>query len=405
MTLRSRLSAPLLLGALCTGVLAQGYVDEIKAGRRHYEAGRFDEALPHFAKARTIDPDDWRGHAWQIFTLVEQARREEDRTRRAALLQEAEAVTSVLIKRKLVLFQDPLYKFALGIIYDLRQDQARAFDAFRQAYRAPRDKFPRYREIQLRENVEHAFAMASVQLATWLIMRGGERQFDRADRLLEEADRLLEEDDPERILLERQFAVVSENLQRHDKAIRHLRRCIELTKDDPAAVQEVTAAIALIHFNREEFEKGTAVLKELPPDCKHPEVIAARATALYKQAMAAPDSEAMTIALAHHREAIRQLAVRDRNRLVVPFVELVLEKVGPRDVEQERALLREAEQLAKREIDIRPECPSLYFHLYRLYRLLGKENLAIHYQDLHKQKKEEYADKDHYDERGRPRCR
>jgi tetratricopeptide (TPR) repeat protein len=400
-----RWATPLLLCALCTRAGAQGYVDEIKAGRRHYEAGRFDEALPHFARARTLDPDDWRGHAWQIFTLIEQARGAEDQARRLALLREAEAVTSVLVKRKLVLFQDPLYKFALGIVHDLRGDQAKAFDFFQQAYRAPRDRFPRYREIQLRPNVERAFAMASVQLATWLIMRGGSRQFERADRLLEEAARLLPQDDPERILLERQLAVVSENLQHHEKAIGHLRRCIELIKDDPQTAQELTAAIALIYFNTEQFENGAKVLKELPPDCQHPEVIAARATAHYKQGMAAPDGEEMATAIAHHREGIRKLAVRDRNRLVVPFVELVLEKVGPRDVEKERALLREAEQMAKREIDIRPECPSLYFHLYRLYRLLGKENLAIHYQELHKQKKEEYSDKDHYDDRGRPRCR
>ncbi|MHC4163498.1 MAG: tetratricopeptide repeat protein, partial [Planctomycetota bacterium] len=223
--------------------------------------------------------------------------------------------------------------------------------------------------------------------------------------LLEEAARLLPQDDPDRILLERQSAVVSENLQRYDKAIQHLRRCIELTKGDPRAVQGITGAIAMIYFDSEKFEKGAKVLQELPPDCKHPEVIAARAMAHYKQAIAAPDGEEMDAALAHHREAIQKLAVRDRNRLVVPFVELVLEKVGPRDVEKERALLKEAEQMAKREIDIRPECPSLYFHLYRIYRLLGKENLAIHYEDLHKQKKEEYRHKDHYDGRGRPRCR
>jgi tetratricopeptide (TPR) repeat protein len=400
-----RCVTPLLLCVLCTSAGAQDYVDEIKAGRRLYETGRFEEALPHFARARTLVPDDWRGHAWQTFTLIEQARGTEDRARRLALLREAEEVTSVLVKRKIVLFQDPLYKFALGVVHQLRGDEAKAFDYFHQAYRSPRDKFAAYREIQLRQNVERAFAMASVQLATWLIMRGGGRQFERADRLLEEAARLLPEDDPERILLERQFAVVSENLQRHEKAIRHLRRCIELTKDDPPSVQELTAAIALIHFTKEEFENGINVLKELPPDCDHPEVIAARATAHYKQAMAAPDGEEMATALTHHRDALKKLAVRDRNRLVVPFVELVLEKVGPRDVEKQRALLREAEQLAKREIDLRPECPSLYFHLYRIYRLLGKENLAIHYQDLHKQKKDEYSDKDHYDARGRPRCR
>ena len=48
---------------------------------------------------------------------------------------------------------------------------------------------------------------------------------------------------------------------------------------------------------------------------------------------------------------------------------------------------------------------DVYQKTRRIYRLLGKENLAIHYQDLHKQKKDEYSGKDHYDDRGRPRCR
>jgi tetratricopeptide (TPR) repeat protein len=236
-------------------------------------------------------------------------------------------------------------------------------------------------------------------------MRGGEAQFDKADRLLEKAAQLLPDTDPERIVLERQLAVVSENLQRREKAIKHLRRCIELTKDDPEALQELTAAIAMIHFANEEFDQGIAVLKELPDGANHPEVFAAYAMSHYKVGMENPDSKEIDIAIAHHREGIKRLAVRDRNRLVVPFVELVLEKVGPRDVDKHRALIEEAEKLAKREVDIRPECPSLYFHLYRIYRLLGKENLAIHFQDLHKVKKEEYRNKDHYDERGRPRCR
>ena len=400
-----RRATPLLLCVLCATAGAQGYVDEIKGGRQLFEAGDFEEALTRFARARALAPDDWRGHTWQAFTLIEQARRAKDPARRHALLGEAEKVTGVLVRNRILLLQDPLYKFLLGVIYDLRADGAKAFDAFRQAYLAPRAKFARFGEIDLRTNVEHAFAGASVQLAKRLAMRGGRQQFEAAERLLVQAARLLPEDSPDRVSLERQLAVVSENLQQRGKAIQHLRRCIELTKDDPEAVQELTSTIAMVHFADGEIEKGAKVLTELPADSKHPAVIAARAMATYKRAMAAPEGQEMDTALAHHRGAIRKLTVTDRNRLVVPFVELVLKKVGPRDVEKERALLKEAERLAKREIDIRPECPSLYLLLHHIYRLLGKENLAIHYQDLAEQKQEEFRYKDHYDERGRPRCR
>jgi len=134
-------------------------------------------------------------------------------------------------------------------------------------------------------------------------------------------------------------------------------------------------------------------------------VIDARATAHYKRAMKAPDGEEMHAALQYHRKAIEEFPADDRYRLVVPYVELILEKVGPREAEKERPLLQHAEKLTKIERDRRPECPSTYYCLYRIYRLLGKDQLAIHYQDLHAQKKAEYVDKEHYDDRGRPRCR
>ena len=96
---------------------------------------------------------------------------------------------------------------------------------------------------------------------------------------------------------------------------------------------------------------------------------------------------------------------RTRHALQHAMLELILEKVGPRDADKERALLDSAVRLAKIEIDRRPECPSLYFFLHRIYKLLGKENLAIHYQDLHARKKDEYDRKEHCDELGRPLCR
>ena len=301
-----------------------------------------------------------------------------------------------------MLFQDPLYKFMRGLHFDLIEDGPRAREYLRQAYRAPHAKFRRYAEIDLRGSVERAFAKVTVALATRFIMSGG---FEKADVMLDEVAGLLPDDDPGRVAFERQSAAVSEHLARHEKAIGHLRRCIALSGNDPKVVQELTGAIAMIHFKVEDFEKGAKVLAELPPDCKHPDVIVARATSLYKQAIRAPDSKTMVDALRFHRRAIEDFAADDRHRLVVPYVELILEKVGPRDVEKERALLDSAVKLAKIELDRRPECPSLYFFLYRIYKLVGKENLAIHYRELHAQKKEEYTKKEHYDDLGRPRCR
>ena len=311
-------------------------------------------------------------------------------------------MAGVLVKNKIVLFQDPLYKVMRGLHFDLIEDGTRAREYLRQAYRAPHAKFRRYAEIDLRGSVERAFATVTVALATRFIMIGG---FEKADVMLDEVAGLLPDDDPGRVAFERQSAAVSEHLARHEKAIGHLRRCIALSGNDPKVVQELTGAIAMIHFKVEDFEKGAKVLAELPPDCKHPDVIVARATSLYKQAIRAPDSKTMVDALRFHRRAIEDFAADDRHRLVVPYVELILEKVGPRDVEKERALLDSAVKLAKIELDRRPECPSLYFFLYRIYKLVGKENLAIHYRELHAQKKEEYTKKEHYDDLGRPRCR
>jgi tetratricopeptide (TPR) repeat protein len=395
-------ATPLLLCALCATATAETYAEEIEAGRRHFEANRLDEALTHFARARALGPNDWRGHAFQVFTLIEQARGTHERQRRGALLREAEQVSGVLIKNGIVLFQDPLYKFMRGLHFDLIGDDPKAHEYLRQAYRAPPARFRRYAEIDLRGLVERAFATVTARLATRIIMFG---DFSRADVMLREVAPLLPDDDPGRIALERQSAAVSEHFNRNEEAIGHLRRCIALSKDDPKAVQEFTGAIAMILFKTEKFEEGAKVLGELPPDCNHPEVIVARAASLYKQALRAPESDAMDDALGFHRRAIDDAPADDRHRLVVPYVELILEKVGPRDADKERALLDSAVRLAKIEIDRRPECPSLYFFLHRIYKLLGKENLAIHYQDLHARKKDEYDRKEHCDELGRPLCR
>ncbi|MHC4550823.1 MAG: hypothetical protein ACYTEZ_18850 [Planctomycetota bacterium] len=396
-----RRAAPLLALALAASAQTTTYLQEIVAGRKLYEQRRFEEAVTHFARARALEPLDWRGHTYQALALIEQARITQDRTRQQALLQEAGTVASILIKNEIVLLQDPLYKFIRGVISSLLKDDAQAFSYLRQAQRSPRSKFAPYEEIELRGNVDRAYGKVSIQLATRLIMIG---EFEKADPLLEEAERLLGEDDPDRYILERQLAAVSENLNRHEKAIRHLRRCIELKKGDADIVHELTSSIAIICFATEDYERGRQILSELPQDSRHPSVLAARATALYKQAMRDPEGEKMEAALSYHRETLKELPPARRFSLVEPFVELVLEKITPRTAQAERPLLLEAQHLIRVELDRRPECPSIYFHLYRLHKLLGDSEKAIYYQDLHKQKKQEWDRMEHYDEHGRPRC-
>ena len=168
---------PLLV---CAAALAQGgrnYVEEIETGRNLYEANRFEEALTHFARARTLAPNDWRGHAFQAFTLLEQARRSKDPRRRDALLREAEQVAGVLVKRRILLFQDPLYKFMRGLHYDMIQDGPRAREVLRQAFRTPRAKFQPYAEIDLRGAVERYLEHADPVLA-----EASQDPYSRTDR-------------------------------------------------------------------------------------------------------------------------------------------------------------------------------------------------------------------------------
>ena len=95
----------------------------------------------------------------------------------------------------------------------------------------------------------------------------------------------------------------------------------------------------------------------------------------------------------------------DVYRLVEDYALIVIHAVRPADAMKEKPLLQGALDLLLREIKIRPECPSLYFQAYKLYKLMRNGEKEAEYEKLHALKKKEYEGKARFDSRGRPRCR
>ena len=395
-------TAALLLLAAAAAAQSRPDDAEIAAGRQAFEASNFGEAVACFARARALAPDDWRGHAYQALTLVQQAHGESSLRRREALLREAELIAGELVKRDLVDFHDPLYRFIKGLIHTTEGDHGKAYATLGEALRAPREKFAPYDEIQLHRSVQRAFAFSGTRIALHLITQG---RFEQAEIELENASRGLPEDDQERRMLERLFAATSENLGKIDKAIGHLRKCIEMSSADPVAVEELTGTIALIHLNHEEIEKGRAVLAAAPKDSRQVDLVAARCTLACKDALRERGAR-LDEAMAYVREAMRSYPPENVYRLVLLYRNLLDAKVGMREAQtpEGRALLEEAIPIFQREIDRRPECPQLYFALYRLYKLLGNAEQERRYQDLHERKKKDFEHQEKYDQHGWPRC-
>jgi tetratricopeptide (TPR) repeat protein len=395
-------TAALLLLAAVAAAQARPDDAEIAAGRNAFEAGEYDEAVACFARARALAPGDWRGHAYQSLALLQQAQGDTPLRRREELLRDAERIAGELVKRDLVDFHDPLYRFIKGRIYFLEGDHAKAYAILGEALRAPQEKFASYDEIDLRKMVQRAFAVSGIRIALRLITQG---KFEQAEIELENAARCLPEEDPERRMLERLFAAVSENLGKFDKAIGHLRKCIEMSRADPVAVEELTGTIALIYLNHEEMKKGRLVLAEAPKDSRQVDLVVARCTLACKDALRERGSK-LDEATAYVREAMRSFPPENVYRLVVLYRDLLLTKVGMREAQtpEGRALLEEAIPIFQREIDRRPECPQLYFALYRYYKLLGNAEQERRYQDLHDRKRKDFEHQEKYDQRGWPRC-
>ena len=117
-------------------------------------------------------------------------------------------------------------------------------------------------------------------------------------------------------------------------------------------------------------------------------------------------TERLDEALSYVKEVMRAQPPEYVYKLVLIYRTLLDAKVGPREAQtpEGRALLEEAIPVFKREIDRRPECPPLYFALYRIYKLLGNVEEERRYQDLHERKKKDFEHQEKYDQRGWPRC-
>ena len=383
------------------------YAEAIVEGVQLYYKGKYDDAITKFARARQIAPQEWRGHTWQALTLIQQAMRETDATRRNGLLKEAESMTGPLVKQAGIMFQDPLRHYILGLCASVRGEDGKALDHLDRARKSRPELFKPYNGapvdgIELQQNVKRGFARGLMAVGKRLILRG---QFEEADPRLQLAFRELPKDDPGLRNLRRHLAVVDEALGRWEAAIEHLEACILLNKDDAELQLEFMGTIAQIYFKNQKLDKGLAVLAKVPEDSTHPEILAARCSALMIPALRDPEGEAMDAAIAYYKKAMAAYPKQDVYRLVEEFAELVLEKVRPQEADQHRALLDETLQIILREMKLRPECASLYFRAYRLHKLLGNKDEEVRYQGLHEQKKKEFEGKARFDERGRPRCR
>ena len=92
-------------------------LQELQAGKRLFDAGKYGEAEPHFARARMAEPKRWQGHTWHAFALIQLAYAEPaDSKRREDLLHEVRALTGPLVKQCGLDFSDPLRHYLLGLV-------------------------------------------------------------------------------------------------------------------------------------------------------------------------------------------------------------------------------------------------------------------------------------------------
>lgn len=394
----------LVLFALLVPATAQdhSFADLIKRGREAYYAKDLDNALSLFAAARAKDGKRWEGHTWQALTLIHQALGETDRARRVAITYEAEAMTVELVKRSGLMFAHPLRQYILGICASLRDELERPVQILQKAYSAPRSMFVAFESIQLRKNVERAYGRALMDFGKRIIVSG---RWHAASPVMARAAQVLPKDDPGWAELERSLAVLDEALNRWQSAIKRLHRCIELS-DKPDVKLELTGTIAQIYFKNQRYDEGIKALAEVPKDSKHPEILAARCTALMHPALRGSRKDPrVDKALAFFREAMKTYPEDDIHRLLEDYTQIVLHKVGVREAKAERALLEDNVRRLLIEMKIRPECPSIYFQLYQLYKLLRNQQKEIEFQALHAKAKVESKGKARFNELGRPRCR
>jgi len=378
--------------------------EALQTGRELFDKGQYDQAAQRFQKVRAAAPRAWQGHAYLAMTLVQKASHTKDPLLKEQHLTAAARAAGFLVKSDGagLRFTDPLYRFIDSVIKGVRGDTVKSQAILQSLIGLPEDRFRPYATVPLRPNVEQAYAQASLQILTRLIFVGA---FDDADTLLERVQPYVMPTGTMRLNFERQSAVVDEHLGRLEDAVQHLRNCVPLMKDDIPRQHDLRATIAMMLMQNKRLEEGRKILAELPADSKSPEVVAARCMSHYLGGRKDPRGPAADAAIAYYRSALPTYPVELAYLMVEQFADLVLARVDRRTAADERPLLEFAVSLARKQLEIRPECPHLYYGLYRLYRLLGDEKMEIRYQDLHKERKAAWGSKKQYDENGRPRCR
>jgi tetratricopeptide (TPR) repeat protein len=330
---------------------------------------------------------------------IEQARRERNLIRRDALLRQAESVASDLIHKTHAKFTDPFYRFLRGMVELAAGNDEKAWDLFQKAAMTRAAQFQRYEGFPLRNAIGDAAVEASLHLATKRIVSG---KFDEADKIVARTAPLVAKNNPNRALFERIAGITAGRLGRCDEAAAHFETSIELA-GDPGFANELHAILATMYFDQDQLDKGDEVLAKIPADSKHPEVIYARCTSVYKRALAEPDGPRMDEALRLYRDVMKTYPENEVYHLVEQWGDLVLAHVSKDEADAQRELLLETVALCEREVKRRPECPSLYLKLQTLHELLGNEEEAKRYAELYAVKKKDWANKIRFDANGKPR--
>jgi len=393
--------ALLLAGSAAAQEVPRDYIVNLERGVELQLQNKHSEAISYFARARRAYPQDWRGHALQALSLIEMARVEEDPVRKDSLYKEARAMQGPLVKEAGMKFDSPLRYYLNGLEAAGRGEADAAYQLFLKAYRYPDDAFRKYEPIQLKANVRVSYALVALDVGTRFLGRG---RYEEANKLLDEADRLLPKDDPRRLALHANLAVAKEGIGQFQTSIENLRKCESIARGrgEKKVADEAVASIALSYVILKEPEKAKETLKELPADTRIEKAIEARCG--LKRLETQRNPELLFETLAYYREQIALYPEAERQRLVVPYAELVTGSLSRRQAEEHRALVDQTIEMLEKERQLHPECPAPYWFLSKLYAMIGEDEKAAQLQRLHEKKKSEYENAEKFDARGRARC-
>lgn len=400
--LASPLTSALTSNAHAQSRVPAEYVQNLKKGIELHVAQKYEEALTYLARARRIYPQDWRGHTWQALTLINMAGLEKKSPqRRDALLDEAKAMQTPLIKQAGMLFQSPLRMYLNGLANSTRGDAAGAYREFRKAFLAKPELFKKYEPLELRKHVQNGYALASLDLGVSVIIQA---QYEDALRFLSQADQYLEAEHQHRLVLHSNFALVCEALGQFKPALKHLQRCITIAEKSGQKNKVIgySASQAMIHLQKKDVEKARKILDTLPADSVVPHLLQARCRLRLIETERDPSKLLDT--LAFFRKQLKLYPPDGRMQLIVDYGELVVTYMSRRQADEHRDLILQMIDIVEAERKLHPECPALYWILSKSHALLGDEEKALTYERLHERKRKEYQTKHRFDAKGRSRC-